>query len=113
MKEKVIFDLANPEPIQENIIMKIPQTIVNLKPRFAVSLPAGMSAKIFPNPQSENINEAVALFPPSSNTKSGIINKMIPSQIDISKVEGTGKDGRIIMGDLIDMMGINPKTSIS
>jgi 2-oxoglutarate dehydrogenase E2 component (dihydrolipoamide succinyltransferase) len=33
------------------------------------------------------------------------------NSIDISKVEGSGKDGRIIKGDLIDMMGENPKPS--
>ena len=31
--------------------------------------------------------------------------------IDIEKIKGSGKGGRIVKGDLIDMMGTNPKPS--
>ena len=33
------------------------------------------------------------------------------NKIDISSVEGSGKDGRILKGDLIDLMGANPPPS--
>jgi 2-oxoglutarate dehydrogenase E2 component (dihydrolipoamide succinyltransferase) len=33
------------------------------------------------------------------------------NNIDIKKIEGTGKDGRILKGDLISKMGINPEPS--
>ena len=33
------------------------------------------------------------------------------NNIDIEKVQGSGKDGRILKGDLIDIMGVNPKPS--
>ena len=33
------------------------------------------------------------------------------NKIDIDKIEGSGKDGRILKGDLIDRMGSNPKPS--
>ena len=33
------------------------------------------------------------------------------NKIDIKKVKGSGKDGRILKGDLIDLMGINPPPS--
>ena len=33
------------------------------------------------------------------------------NKIDISSVEGSGKDGRILKGDLIDLMGVNPPPS--
>ena len=32
-------------------------------------------------------------------------------KIDIQKVKGTGKDGRVLKGDLINLMGINPGPS--
>ncbi len=36
---------------------------------------------------------------------------VVENNIDIEKVEGTGKDGRILKGDLLNMMGINPQPS--
>ena len=36
---------------------------------------------------------------------------VLENNIDIEKVQGSGKDGRILKGDLIDIMGISPKPS--
>ena len=36
---------------------------------------------------------------------------VIENNIDIEKVQGSGKDGRILKGDLIDIMGVSPKPS--
>ena len=36
---------------------------------------------------------------------------VVENKIDISSVEGSGKDGRILKGDLIDLMGVNPPPS--
>ena len=36
---------------------------------------------------------------------------VLENNIDIEKVQGSGKDGRILKGDLIDRMGISPKPS--
>ncbi len=36
---------------------------------------------------------------------------VLENNIDIEKVKGSGKDGRILKGDLIDIMGISPKPS--
>ena len=33
------------------------------------------------------------------------------NQIDIKKVKGSGKDGRVLKGDLMDLMGVNPPPS--
>jgi len=33
------------------------------------------------------------------------------NKIDISSIEGTGKDGRVLKGDLINLMGVNPPPS--
>jgi len=49
------------------------------------------------------------------NTKeklSPAVRKMVVEKnIDIEKIQGSGKDGRILKGDLIDIMGISPKPS--
>jgi len=40
------------------------------------------------------------------------VRKMVVEKnIDIEKIQGSGKDGRILKGDLIDIMGISPKPS--
>ena len=36
---------------------------------------------------------------------------IVENKIDLEKVEGSGKNGRILKGDLIGMMGVNPKPS--
>ena len=33
------------------------------------------------------------------------------NKIDISSVKGSGKDGRVLKGDLINLMGVNPPPS--
>ena len=33
------------------------------------------------------------------------------NKIDLAKVEGTGKEGRVLKGDLLSLMGVNPKPS--
>ena len=40
------------------------------------------------------------------------VRKMVAeNNIDIEKVQGSGKDGRILKGDLMDVMGVSPKPS--
>ena len=46
------------------------------------------------------------------DTLSPAVRKIVEeNNIDLKKVKGSGKEGRILKGDLIDMMGINPKSS--
>ena len=48
----------------------------------------------------------------SNQSLSPAVRKIVAeNKIDISSVEGSGKDGRILKGDLIDLMGINPPPS--
>ena len=45
-------------------------------------------------------------------TLSPAVRKIVnENKIDISSVKGTGKDGRVLKGDLINLMGINPPPS--
>ena len=47
-----------------------------------------------------------------ANTMSPAVRKIITeNKIDIKSVKGTGKDGRVLKGDLINLMGSNPPTS--
>ena len=52
----------------------------------------------------------------SSKTNNKILSPAVrkivdENKIDIDKIKGSGKDGRILKGDLIGMMGINPQPS--
>jgi 2-oxoglutarate dehydrogenase E2 component (dihydrolipoamide succinyltransferase) len=52
----------------------------------------------------------------SINTNNKILSPsvrkiVVENKIDLEKVKGSGKDGRILKGDLIEMMGVNPKPS--
>ena len=47
-----------------------------------------------------------------ANTMSPAVRKIIAeNKIDIKSVKGTGKDGRVLKGDLINLMGSNPPPS--
>ena len=48
----------------------------------------------------------------NDQTLSPAVRKIVvENNIDINSVQGSGKDGRILKGDLIGMMGVNPKPS--
>ena len=45
-------------------------------------------------------------------TLSPAVRKIVTeNKIDISSVKGSGKDGRVLKGDLINLMGVNPPPS--
>ena len=47
-----------------------------------------------------------------SQTLSPAVRKMVDeNNIDVKSVKGSGKDGRILKGDLISLMGVNPPPS--
>jgi len=62
------------------------------------------------------INEINENKSDSENKKNEILSPavrkiIIENEIDLKKVTGSGKEGRILKGDLISMMGINPQPS--
>ena len=62
---------------------------------------------------TEEIANEIPLVKQSQNqTLSPAVRKIVTeNQIDINSVQGSGKDGRVLKGDLISMMGANPKPS--
>ena len=60
--------------------------------------------------------EVVEETPKFNNTQSqtlspAVRNIVAENKIDLATVQGSGKDGRVLKGDLISMMGANPKPS--
>jgi len=45
----------------------------------------------------------------NNNLSPAVRKKVSEENIDINQVQGTGKDGRILKGDLISLMGANPQ----
>mgnify|MGYP001296650372 FL=1 len=67
--------------------------------------------------ENENLDEPLILTNQVEETKkdeilSPAVRKMVSeNKININKVKGSGKDGRILKGDLINLMGVNPPPS--
>ena len=60
----------------------------------------------------EAVDEIPAVKLNQNQTLSPAVRKIVTeNQIDINLVQGSGKDGRVLKGDLISMMGANPKPS--
>ncbi len=62
---------------------------------------------------TEEVADEILVVKQSQNqTLSPAVRKIVnENQIDINSVQGSGKDGRVLKGDLISMMGANPKPS--
>ncbi|MDC3030854.1 2-oxoglutarate dehydrogenase complex dihydrolipoyllysine-residue succinyltransferase [Candidatus Pelagibacter sp.] len=60
----------------------------------------------------EVIDPAPTINNSQSQTLSPAVRKIVAeNKIDLATVQGSGKDGRVLKGDLISMMGANPKPS--
>jgi len=60
----------------------------------------------------EEFKPEASLRKEKNQTLSPAVRKMVvENKIDINEVQGSGKDGRVLKGDLISLMGVNPKPS--
>ena len=118
------------KPAEKKIITKIEprkaeNNVINLEVKKE-------TPKVFKEPEEEDpliltneVKEEVPLILKSENNEdkpeSSIKNKdilspsvrkiVVENKIDLEKVRGSGKEGRILKGDLISMMGENPQPS--
>ena len=61
---------------------------------------------------TEEVKPEVAIKRDSNQTLSPAVRKIVvENNIDINSIQGSGKDGRVLKGDLISLMGANPKPS--
>jgi len=76
--------------------------------------------KVFNEPQEEEplilTNEVKENKNTSSNENNEILSPavrkiVVENKIDLEKIRGSGKEGRVLKGDLISMMGTNPQPS--
>ena len=118
------------QPAEKKIITKIEprkseNNVINLEVKKE-------TPKVFKEPEEEDpliltneVNEEAPLIlksensedkPESSNKNKEILSPsvrkiVVENKIDLEKVRGSGKEGRILKGDLISMMGENPQPS--
>ena len=106
------------QPSEKKIITKIEpkkteNNVVNLEIKKEVP-------KVFKEPEEEEplvlTNEVKEEKTDSSNKNSEILSPavrkiVVENKIDLKKVSGSGKEGRVLKGDLISMMGENPQPS--
>ena len=60
----------------------------------------------------EVVDQSPTINNTQSQTLSPAVRKIVAeNKIDLATVQGSGKDGRVLKGDLISMMGANPKPS--
>jgi len=113
--EKIVITKIEPK---KNKSEKIENNVVNLE--IDKKLPKFFEEPVKDSPKPEEplilTNEIKENEPDSINknneTLSPAVRKIIvENKIDLEKVKGSGKDGRILKGDLINMMGVNPKPS--
>ena len=63
--------------------------------------------------QVVNVPQQKYIPPKSKKTFSPSVRKIIKeNKIDVSEIQGSGKDGRISKGDLLNIMGNNPQQSV-
>ena len=106
------------QPSEKKIITKIEpkkteNNVVNLEIKKEVP-------KVFKEPEEEEplilTNEVKEEKTDSSNKNNEVLSPavrkiVVENKIDLKKVSGSGKEGRILKGDLISMMGENPQPS--
>jgi len=104
-EEKKVITKIEPEKVENNV--------VNLEIKKEKS-------KVFEEPEKEEplilTNEVKEDKPNSSNKNNEVLSPavrkiVVENKIDLEKVRGSGKEGRILKGDLISMMGLNPEPS--
>ena len=62
--------------------------------------------------KDEVVEQAPTINNTQSQTLSPAVRKIVAeNNIDLATVQGSGKEGRVLKGDLISMMGANPKPS--
>ena len=59
----------------------------------------------------EVVQEASAKIETNQTLSPAVRKIVVENKIDVNAIQGTGKDGRVLKGDLIGLMGANPKPS--
>tara|TARA_B100000683_G_scaffold17299_1_gene17145 strand:- start:558 stop:1856 length:1299 start_codon:yes stop_codon:yes gene_type:complete len=99
--------------IEKDNVVKLETQIEDNEPEVFENKIEVLKEKEAPLVLTEEIKEEPSSFQSNDDQSlSPAVRKIVTeNEIDISSVKGTGKDGRILKGDLINLMGVNPPPS--
>ena len=102
--------------IQEDNIIKIDTKVRKEKEEpeiFDEEITADEEQEEKPLVLTQEIREEKTISKPNNNqTLSPAVRKIVvENKIDINSIKGSGKDGRVLKGDLINLMGVSPPPS--
>ena len=109
---KKIEEIKKIEPsLKENNVIKLDP--IKKDPKIFEEKSKESTQDTKPLVLTEEVADEIPVVKQSQNqTLSPAVRKIVTeNQIDINSVQGSGKDGRVLKGDLISMMGANPKPS--
>ena len=99
--------------IEKDNVVKLETQIEDNEPEVFENKIEVLEEKEAPLVLTEEIKEEPSSFQSNDDQSlSPAVRKIVTeNKIDISSVKGSGKDGRILKGDLINLMGVNPPPS--
>ena len=110
-------DIQEPKSIEPEVKdseIKLTEPEKKEKPEIPLTEPKKIEKPEIQIKENENLDEPLILTNQVKEIKkdeilSPAVRKIVSeNKIDINKVQGSGKDGRILKGDLINLMGVNP-----
>jgi len=103
--EKKVITKIEPIKVENNVVnLEIKKEAPKAPKEFEEEEPLVLTNEVKEDkPDSQNINNEI-LSP-------AVRKIVVENKIDLEKVRGSGKEGRILKGDLISMMGLNPEPS--
>ena len=106
-KEENIITKINPEKAENNVVnLEIQKKEPKIFEDATEKKEAPLVLKNEIEEQDPNIKKDF------ENKLSPAVRKIVvENKIDLKKITGSGKDGRILKGDIIEMMGVNPQPS--
>ena len=98
------------EKTHENNVIKLDTN--KKEPRIFENRTTEKQEKEKPLVLTEEIVQEASVKKETNQTLSPAVRKIVvENKIDVNAIQGTGKDGRVLKGDLIGLMGANPKPS--
>jgi len=103
--EKKVITKMDPKKVENNVVnLEIKKEALEISKESEEEEPLILTNEVKEDkPDSLNINNEI-LSP-------AVRKIVVENKIDLEKVRGSGKEGRILKGDLISMMGVNPEPS--
>ena len=105
------IEKIEPEKVKDNVVNL---DIEKKEPKIFEEEPTEKKAQnLEPLILTDEVKEKkVSPINKNRKTLSPAVRKIVEeNKIDLAKVEGTGKEGRVLKGDLLSLMGVNPEPS--